>query len=96
MTSLGSLQFSDIPPSEITGASTLSSVNQQLMRSFGVAAAAVVLNLAIALRGGQPGVTTLIDFRIAFIAVALLSFGAVIWYLPLQRNVGDHVSGRRH
>jgi EmrB/QacA subfamily drug resistance transporter len=95
MTSLGSLQFSDIPPGEITGASTLSGVNQQLMRSFGVAMAAVVLNLAVALRGGQPGVTTLIDFRIAFLVTAALAIGSVLWYLPLERNVGDHVSGRR-
>ena len=95
MTSLGSLQFSDIPPGEITGASTLSGVNQQLMRSFGVAMAAVVLNLAVALRGGEPGVTTLIDFRIAFLVTAALAIGSVLWYLPLERGVGDHVSGRR-
>jgi EmrB/QacA subfamily drug resistance transporter len=97
MTSLGSLQFSDIPPGEITGASTLSGVNQQLMRSFGIALAAVVLNVAVALRGGQPGVTTLVDFRVAFLATAAVAFGSVFWYLPLERNVGDHVSGRsRH
>ncbi len=95
MTSLGSLQFSDIPPGEITGASTLSGVNQQLMRSFGVAMAAVVLNLAIAMRGGQPGVMMLFDFRVAFLVTAALAFGSVLWYLPLERNVGDHVSGRR-
>src|SRR6185312_1959817 len=82
MTSLGSLQFSDIPPGEITGASTLSGVNQQLMRSFGVAMAAVVLNLAVALRGGEPGVTTLVDFRIAFLVTAALAIGSVLWYLP--------------
>jgi EmrB/QacA subfamily drug resistance transporter len=97
MTSLGSLQFSDIPPGEITGASTLSGVNQQLMRSFGIALAAVVLNVAIAFRGGQPGITTLIDFRVAFLATAAVALGSVLWYLPLERNVGDHVSGRpRH
>lgn len=95
MTSLGSLQFSDIPPAEITGASTLSGVNQQLMRSFGIALAAVVLNLAIAIRGGQPGVTTLVDFRVAFLVTAAVCLGSVLWYLPLERGVGDHVSGRR-
>ncbi len=95
MTSLGSLQFCDIPPGEITGASTLSGVNQQLMRSLGVATAAVAVNLAIVLRGGAPGLATLIDFRIALIATALVACGSVLWYLPLPRNVGDHVSGRR-
>jgi EmrB/QacA subfamily drug resistance transporter len=95
MTSLGSLQFSDIPPGEITGASTLSGVNQQLMRSFGVAMAAVVLNLAVAYRGGMPGVLTLIDFRIAFYVTAGICLGAVLWYLPLEKNVGSHVSGHQ-
>jgi MFS family permease len=95
MTSLGSLQFSDIPPGEITGASTLSGVNQQLMRSFGVAMAAVVVNLAVAFRGGTPGAATLIDFRIALLATAAVALGSVLWYLPLAKNVGDHVSGRR-
>jgi EmrB/QacA subfamily drug resistance transporter len=95
MTCLSSLQFSDIPPGEITGASTLSGVNQQLTRSFGIALAAVVLNLAVALRGGQPGITTLVDFRVAFLVTAALAFGSVLWYLPLERTVGDHVSGRK-
>jgi EmrB/QacA subfamily drug resistance transporter len=95
MTSLGSLQFSDIPPGEITGAATLSGVNQQLMRSFGVAMAAVAVNIAIALRGGTPGTATLIDFRIALLVTAVVALGSVLWYLPLKKNVGDHVSGRR-
>jgi hypothetical protein len=96
MTSLGSLQFSDIPPVEITGASTLSGVNQQLMRSFGIAMAAVAVNVAIALRGGTAGAATLIDFRIALLITAVVALGSVLWYLPLEKNVGDHVSGRRH
>jgi len=95
MTSLGSLQFSDIPAGEITGASTLSGVNQQLMRSFGVAMAAVAVNIAIALRGGMPGSAMLIDFRIALLVTAAVALGSVLWYLPLETNVGDHVSGRR-
>ena len=65
------------------------------MRSLGVATAAVAVNLAIVLRGGAPGLATLIDFRIALIATALVACGSVLWYLPLPRNVGDHVSGRR-
>ncbi|HEX3970046.1 MAG TPA: MFS transporter, partial [Stellaceae bacterium] len=95
MTSLGSLQFSDIPANEITGASTLSGVNQQLMRSFGIAMAAVAVNLAVTLRGGTPGAAQLIDFRIALLVTAIVALGSVLWYLPLAKNVGDHVSGRR-
>jgi hypothetical protein len=66
-----------------------------LMRSFGVAMAAVAVNIAIALRGGTPGTATLIDFRIALLVTAVVALGSVLWYLPLKKNVGDHVSGRR-
>jgi len=66
-----------------------------LMRSFGVAMAAVAVNIAVALRGGTPGTATLIDFRIALLVTAAVALGSVLWYLPLEKNVGDHVSGRR-
>ena len=66
-----------------------------MMRSFGVAMAAVVLNLALSIRGGQTGIPTSGDFRIAFLATAALALGAVLWYLPLEHDVGNHVSGRR-
>ncbi len=95
MTSLGSMQFADIPPGEITGASTLSGVNQQLIRGVGVSVAAVVLNLAIAFRGGQIGIPTVADFHVAFFVVAAIGLSSVLWYWPLEKNIGDHVSGRR-
>ena len=66
------------------------------MRSFGVAMAAVAVNVAIALRGGAPGTASLVDFRIALLVTAAVALGSVLWYLPLEKNVGDHVSGRRH
>ena len=95
MTSLSSLQFADIPPAEITGASTLSGVNQQLVRGLGVAMAAVVVNLAIAARGGQAGVPSLVDFRVGFVATAAVALCSILWYLPLEKGIGDLVSGRR-
>ena len=57
---------------------------------------AVAVNLAVALRGGTPGGATLIDFRIALLVTAVVALGSVLWYLPLEKSVGDHVSGRRH
>jgi EmrB/QacA subfamily drug resistance transporter len=95
MTSLASMQFADIPPGEITGASTLSGVNQQLVRGIGVAMAAVVINVAIAARGGIVGNPTILDFRIAFFVTAAVALGSVLWYLPLDKGIGDFVSGRR-
>jgi MFS family permease len=95
MTSLSSLQFADIAAADITGASTLSGVNQQLVRGLGVTMAAVVLNLAIAARGGQAGVPTLIDFRIGFLVTAAVALASILWYLPLEKGIGDLVSGRR-
>jgi hypothetical protein len=57
--------------------------------------AAVAVNLAVTLRGGTPGAAQLIDFRIALLVTAIVALGSVLWYLPLAKNVGDHVSGRR-
>ena len=30
----------------------------------------------------------------ANVAAAAVALGSVLWYLPLERDVGDHVSGR--
>lgn len=95
MTSQMALQFADIPRAGFTAASTLGGVIQQVVRSFGVAIAAIALNAATALRGGSGNEVALADFQVAFVAIALLSLGSVFWYLPLARSTAPEVSGQR-
>jgi hypothetical protein len=73
----------------------LSSVLQQVVRAIGVAFAALLLNLAVTMRGGHAGMLTMTDFRIAFLATAAMAMASVYWYYPMARDTGAHVSGHR-
>ncbi len=92
MTGQNALQFAELGPTEVTAASTLSSAMMQITRGVGVAFAAVVLNIATAIRGDSAA--TLSDFRIALIAMAVVCLSSLFWYVPMPRNVGDEISGR--
>jgi EmrB/QacA subfamily drug resistance transporter len=96
MTGQNALQFADINPADLTAASTLASVLQQVVRGLGVAIAAVILNLSAILRGGAAGGLTEADFRIAFSVNAVVALAALVWYLSLEKNVAATVSGGRH
>lgn len=93
MTAQTAFQFADIPAEEMTGASTLSSTLLQIVRAIGVALAAVLLNVAVSLRGDIG--LTLPDFRIAFLAIAVVAMGSLFWYWPLERHAGAELSGHR-
>jgi EmrB/QacA subfamily drug resistance transporter len=93
MTAQTSFQFADIAAEGVTAASTLSSALLQIVRAIGVALAAAVLSVMVGLHGG--GGVTLADFRIAFIAVAVVSFGSLFWYWPLDPRAGAELSGHR-
>ena len=93
MTAQNALQFADVPRDRFTAASTLAAVIQQVMRSLGVAIAAIVINLSAALAGGgDPG---LWDFRVSLIATAAIGLASLYWYVPLARDTAAEVSGQR-
>ncbi len=94
MTALSSMQFADVPRSQMTGASTFAAINQNVTRALGIAFSAFALNAATEWRGSGAA-PTIADFHVAFVAVALLSFGATLRYLTLPRNAGLHVSAGR-
>ncbi len=96
MTSLGALQFADVPRDQMTGASTYAGVNQHVTRAVGIAFAALLLNVAPAMRGEAGADPSLFDFRLAFLASALLSLAAVARYFTLADDVGAQVSAGRH
>jgi EmrB/QacA subfamily drug resistance transporter len=92
-TSLNTVAYADIAQPMMSGASTLSSMAQQLFLSLGVTVAALVLHIALALRHS----TTLIagDFSAAFIVIGLISLASVIFFVPLEHHAGAEVSGHR-
>jgi hypothetical protein len=95
MTSQMAVQFADIPGAEMTSASTLSAVLQQLVRGIGVAFAAVLLNFAGLLLHGANATVTQTDFRIAFVIIAAVGAGSIVHYRSLDRSTGALVSGHR-
>ena len=90
-TSVNSLAYADVPQEEVSRASTLSNVLQQLSLSLGVALAAFVLEVALGLT--HHGTLTADEIRIAFIVVAAVSATAALVHLSLAPEAGQSLSG---
>jgi hypothetical protein len=76
----------------MSGASTLSSVAQQMAIGMGVAVGAALLHLITLRHGGPP---SLADFHLVFALVAVLMLTGLPSFLRLPRNAGSEVSGHR-
>ena len=92
-TSLNTVAYADISPPMMSGASTLSSMAQQLFLSLGVTVAALVLHLSLVMRAS----TTLDadDFAAAFIVIGVLALCSALFFLPLEYHAGAEVSGHQ-
>ena len=91
-TVLNTLGFADVPPPRMSGASTLSSVVQQMSIGMGVALGAAMLHLVTLRHGGPP---VLADFHLVFAGVAVLMLAGLPPFLRLPSDVGAEVSGHR-
>ncbi|MDB5816606.1 MAG: transporter, partial [Rhizobacter sp.] len=87
------LGFAEVAPSQMSGATTLFSVFQQMNAGMGIAFGALVLQAAQWAFGDAQGTPTLFDFRIAFVLVALLAALGMVDSWKLPRNAGSVVSG---
>jgi EmrB/QacA subfamily drug resistance transporter len=92
-TALGSLAYADVSNQLMSGASSLSSMAQQLFLSLGVAIGAMVLH--ISLGGRSPAQLSVHDFTPAFVLMGLLAIASSLLFIPLEYHAGDEVSGRR-
>src|SRR5260370_825430 len=87
MTSINTLGYADVPPSMMSGASTVASVVQQVSMSIGVGLSALVLNLTLTWRG-----TTELgpnDFWPAFTFIGLISAASLLFFLRLTPAAGS-------
>jgi EmrB/QacA subfamily drug resistance transporter len=85
--------YADIEQSQMSTATSISSMAQQLSRGFGISLVAVLLHLSMAWRGA--GSLSVTDFMVAFggaTTMALLSLGFV---LALPHDAAAEVSGHR-
>ena len=88
-TSLAAVAYADVKGEDTAQASMLFSVAQQFAISFGVAFAALVLDVS---RGS--GVLAPKDFTAAFFAMAALMLLAALAHRRLPANAAAHVSGK--
>jgi EmrB/QacA subfamily drug resistance transporter len=92
MTSINTLSYADVPPAMLSRATSLTSMAQQLSQTVGVATGALLLQLAVALRGGTELIAA--DFYPAFIGVAMISLLSVPLLVRMGPDAGAEVSGR--
>ncbi len=83
------LSYSDTPSAQLSGATSLGGVLQQLSVSFGVSIAAMLLGLVTL--GGQP--LTLGSFHMVFLAMAVIPLLGLRGFLQLKPEDGQQVSG---
>jgi EmrB/QacA subfamily drug resistance transporter len=92
-TALGAMAYADIPQTQMSGASSLSSVGQQLSQAIGVALAAFILY--VMQRNSHSSKITAADIAPAFIVVGLLSLVALLFFTRLSPHAAAEVSGHR-
>ncbi len=92
-TSLGTLAYADLNADQLSRATSLVSVVQQLALAVGVAVAALLLEASRSADGRSQLLA--LDFSRVFVVVGLMSLGSVIWYWKLARDAGAEMSGHR-
>ncbi len=90
-TGINALSYADVSNRDMSGATSLSSVAQQLSLSLGVTIGAFALEAANLLNGGKA--LGAADFWPAFVLVGLISASSVLWMARLAPDAGAEVSG---
>ncbi len=92
-TGVNALSFGDVNEADMSQATAINAVMQQLTAAMGVALAGGILSISSALRG-HTGVD-LFDFQVAFFIVALVAGLGAIPFLRLPPDAGADVSGHK-
>ena len=90
MTSMNAMAYADISSAQMSRASGLASLAQQVWMSLGVGLAALTLHLMQSFRGHAE--LTQGDVAAAFIVNALLALISLAFFITLPRNAGAEVS----
>lgn len=91
-TSIGTVAYADLAPAQMSRATTLSSVGQQVSLSAGVALGAFVVEATLKARGMTE--ITAAAFPPAFLIVGAVSALSVFAFLRLPPDAGEAMSGR--
>jgi EmrB/QacA subfamily drug resistance transporter len=90
-TSLNGLAYADIDHAQMSRASTMSTMGQQLSQSIGIGLAAMLLHLFL-VRAHAPHLTSA-TIAPAFIVIGFVALISVAFFLPLPANAGSDLHG---
>jgi EmrB/QacA subfamily drug resistance transporter len=94
-TALNALAYADIDQAQMSRASSLSSMGQQLSQSIGIGLAAILLEAVRGWRGDASAHLVAGDVWPAFVAIGVLNLASLFFFLPLPASAGAELSGRR-
>src|SRR5690606_13525384 len=89
---VNSLAFADIENKQMSQATSITSVSQQLALATGVAVAAFVLDMTRLMRGDLVLIAE--DFAPAFVFVALVAVISMVFFIGLPKNAGAALTAR--
>lgn len=92
-TAFNALAYADIEPKDMSYATSLYAVAQQLSLAMGVALGAAALQFSALLRSGHADTIIAQDFMPAFLFVGLISALGVLLIPSLARDAGSELSG---
>jgi Na+/melibiose symporter-like transporter len=92
---LSTLQYADIPPHELSDATSFAQTVQQLCSGAGVALGAVLLQLMLVLRGVDAAALAARDVRAVFVVIGVFAFLSLLFLRRLRPNAGAELSGHR-
>jgi EmrB/QacA subfamily drug resistance transporter len=92
-TATQAMTYADVHNPQMSTATSIASMAQQLSRGFGISFVAVLLNLSLAWRGASALGTT--DFEVAFMGAAALALLCLAFGWTLSRDAAAEVSGHR-
>jgi hypothetical protein len=92
-TATQAMTYADIEQPQMSSATSIASMSQQLSRGFGISFVAALLNLSLAWRGG--GSLGLIDFTVAFAGAATLALLNLPFGWVLRHDAAAEVSGHK-
>ena len=92
-TAINTLAYAEVEPAQMSRATTLVSVNQQLAVSAGVAVGAFSVESTMMLR--HVSELTAAEFPPAFIVVAIISAASAYFFWQMPDDAGHEISGRK-
>ncbi len=92
MTALAALTFADVPQAQMSRASSLSAMFQQLAQSLGIGLAAILIHATLRLHHSARIAAG--DISPSFVIIAAASLIALAFFVRLPREAGAEVSGR--